>query len=215
MKNLIENITKRIRFDFSGDSSGHDWWHIQRVVTNALIIQNEEGGDRDLIHLAALLHDVGDHKFHKEEDAQEVLITEILSQENCSESLIEKVLTIVKQVSFKGGKENNELDSLEARIVQDADRLDAIGAVGIARAFAFGGNRNRLMYHPDQSPKDFKDFEEYKNDNGHTINHFYEKLLLLKDKMQTASGKRIALQRHEYMEGFLKQFYSEWNVSKN
>lgn len=214
MQELIENISNKIHDDFSGEGTGHDWWHIHRVVTNALKIQKDEGGDRDLIHLAALLHDVGDHKFHKEEDAQEVLINEMLVEENCSESLIENVLAIVKQVSFKGGKENNELDSIEAKIVQDADRLDAIGAIGIARAFAFGGNRNRLMYHPDQSPKDFKDFEEYKNDKGHTINHFYEKLLLLKDKMQTDSGKRIALQRHEYMEGFLKQFYSEWNVSK-
>ena len=211
MKDLIERITERIKEDFSGEGSGHDWWHIHRVVTNALKIQAEEGGDRDLIHLAALLHDVGDHKFHKEPDAQEVLISELLRNEYCSQELIEKILAIVKQVSFKGGKENNELDSLEAKIVQDADRLDAIGAVGIARAFAFGGNRNRLMYHPDEAPKDFKNFEEYKNDNGHTINHFYEKLLLLKDKMQTATGKKIAEQRHEYMEGFLAQFYGEWN----
>jgi len=211
MKDLIERITGRINDDFSVEGSGHDWWHIHRVVTNALKIQAEEGGDRDLIHLAALLHDVGDHKFHKEPDAQEVLISELLRNEYCSQELIEKILAIVKQVSFKGGKENNELDSLEAKIVQDADRLDAIGAVGIARAFAFGGNRNRLMYHPDEAPKDFKNFEEYKNDNGHTINHFYEKLLLLKDKMQTATGKKIAEQRHEYMEGFLAQFYGEWN----
>ncbi len=214
MEELIESITEKIKHDFAGDGSGHDWWHIHRVVTNALKIQVKEGGDKDLIHLAALLHDVGDHKFHKEEDAQEVLISGMLRQENCSPDLIAKVLSIVKQVSFKGGKENNELTSLEAKIVQDADRLDAIGAIGIARAFAFGGSRNRLMYHPEEAPKDFKNFEEYKNDNGHTINHFYEKLLLLKDKMQTQAGKEIAQQRHEYMEGFLEQFYEEWNQSE-
>ena len=214
MENLISKITSKIKNDFSGEGSGHDWWHIHRVVTNALKIQAKEGGNKDLIHLAALLHDVGDHKFHKAENAQEVLISQLMKDEYCDDKLINEVLSIVKQVSFKGGKENNELTSLEAKIVQDADRLDAIGAIGIARAFAFGGNRNRLMYHPDESPKDFKNFEEYKNDNGHTINHFYEKLLLVKDKMQTKTGKEIAQQRHEYMEGFLEQFYSEWDQSE-
>lgn len=214
MTDKVSKIEMTVRQIFEADASGHDWWHIHRVVTNALKIQNEEGGDRDLIHLSALLHDLGDHKFHDEIDAQEVLISELMRNENCSEELIAKVLAIVKQVSFKGGKENNDLTSLEAKIVQDADRLDAIGAIGIARAFAFGGNRNRLMYHPDVAPKDFKNFEEYKNDKGHTINHFYEKLLLLKDKMQTETGRKIATQRHEYMEGFLDQFYSEWNQSE-
>lgn len=214
MEELVKRIEEKVKGIFEKDSSGHDWWHIHRVVTNALKIQAKEGGDRDLIYLSALLHDVGDHKFHKEENAQEVLISEMMQEENCSPDLIRKVLSIVKQVSFKGGKENNDLASLEAKIVQDADRLDAIGAIGIARAFAFGGNRNRLMYHPDVAPKDFKNFEEYKNDNGHTINHFYEKLLLLKDKMQTTTGRKIAQQRHDYMEGFLKQFYYEWNQSE-
>lgn len=207
---LVESVREKIKDDFAGEGTGHDWWHIHRVVRNALLIQENEGGDKELIELAALVHDVGDHKFHDEVNAQENLITGMLKDLGAEKSKIDEVIHIVKQVSFKGGKENLSVDSLEAKVVQDADRLDALGAIGIARAFAYGGHKNRMIYHPQESPKDFRDFEEYKNDKGHTINHFYEKLLKLKEMMQTPTGKRLAEERHLFMESYLKQFYEEW-----
>ena len=162
------------------------------------------------MELSALLHDVGDHKFYKEKDAAEKLISEMLDNAGVSEELKNQVLEIVSNVSYKGANVETRPTSLEGKVVQDADRLDAIGAIGIARAFAYGGNKERLLYHPEQPPVMHNDFEAYKNDKGHTINHFYEKLLLLKDRMQTKSGKEMAEERHQYMEGYLKQFYKEW-----
>lgn len=209
--NLVEQVRNKIKDDFSGEGTGHDWWHIHRVVNNALAIQSREGGDKELIELAALVHDVGDHKFHDDPNAQDKLITKMLAELGADDEKIQQVLSVVKQVSFKGGKENLEVDSLEAKVLQDADRLDALGAIGIARAFAYGGNKNRMIYEPDETPKDFQSFEEYKNDKGHTINHFYEKLLKLKNMMQTETGKKMAAHRHEFMEEFLDQFYKEWD----
>lgn len=211
---LVEKVREQIKNDFSGEGTGHDWWHILRVVNNAKTIQSIEGGDGELIELAALLHDVGDHKFHKEKDAQEVLITRLMKGLDADDQKIKAVLQIVSQVSFKGGKVNLNVDSIEARVVQDADRLDALGAIGVARAFAYGGSKDRMIYHPDESPKDFQSFEEYTTDKGHTINHFYEKLLKLKSMMQTEAGREMAEQRHEFMETYLKQFYAEWNGEK-
>ncbi|CAG5085870.1 HD domain-containing protein [Parvicella tangerina] len=208
---LIEKVREQIKNDFSGEGTGHDWWHIHRVVNNARSIQEVEGGDEELIELAALLHDVGDHKFHKEKEAQEKLITQLMTDLGAESQKIKVVLGVVKQVSFKGGEVNREVDSLEAKVVQDADRLDALGAIGIARAFAYGGSKNRMIYHPDEAPKEFQSFEEYKNDKGHTINHFYEKLLKLKDMMQTETGRKMAEQRHQFMEAYLEQFYAEWS----
>ncbi len=207
---LVDAIRAQIKDDFSGEGTGHDWWHIHRVVNNANAIQKEEGGDREIIELAALVHDVGDHKFHEEKDAQEKLIRELFANKGASVEITERVLSVVKQVSFKGGKVNLQVDSIEAKVVQDADRLDALGAIGVARAFAYGGSKNRMIYHPEEAPKDFQTFEAYKNDKGHTINHFYEKLLKLKDMMQTETGRKMAAQRHEFMEHYLKQFYAEW-----
>jgi len=163
-----------------------------------------------LVELSALLHDVGDHKFHKEENAQEILIKEILNKVNIDKIVQNKVLKIVASVSYKGANIETSPTSIEGKVVQDADRLDAIGAIGIARAFAYGGNKNRLLYHPNEKPVNHADFEAYKNDEGHTINHFYEKLLLLKNRMQTETGKQMAEERHAYMEMFLKPFYKEW-----
>ncbi|MCB9189049.1 MAG: HD domain-containing protein [Flavobacteriales bacterium] len=211
MDELVQKVRGRIKNDFSGEGTGHDWWHILRVVNNALAIQKKEGGDKELIELSALVHDVGDHKFHDDPDAQRKLITGLLGELGASQELISQVLKVVKQVSFKGGKENLVVDSIEAKIVQDADRLDALGAIGIARAFAYGGSKGRMIYDPDQKPKDFETFEAYKNDNGHTINHFYEKLLRLQQMMQTETGRSMAAQRHEFMEGYLHQFYKEWD----
>jgi len=212
MQNLISKVRTQIISEFEGEGTGHDWWHIHRVVGNAKKIATAEKGNVELVELAALLHDVGDHKFHKEENAAEFLITKMLQKFNANTDLIETIVKIVSEVSFKGANNKTETTSLEAKIVQDADRLDAIGAVGIARAFAYGGNKNRLLFHPDQPPKNHEDFKAYKEDNGHTINHFYEKLLLLKDRMQTKTGAKMAQERHVYMETFLEQFYSEWGV---
>jgi uncharacterized protein len=210
---MIYAIEEQIKKEFAADSTGHDWWHIHRVIKNALAIAQEEGAKIKLVHVAALLHDVGDHKFHHKENAADTLITNLLSEYKFSADLIQEILEIVKSVSFKGAGVSTIPQTLEAKCVQDADRLDAIGAIGIARAFAFGGNRNRLLYDPSQPPTMHNDFEAYKKDKGHTINHFYEKLLLIKDRMQTETGRKLAEERHHYMEQFLAQFYKEWNCT--
>jgi len=207
---IIEEVKAEIKKQFEGEGTGHDWWHMVRVVNNALTIGREENANLFLVELAAWLHDIGDHKFHKEENAQEILITEILNKIGLEEPLQKEILAIVTSVSYKGANVETIPFSLEGRVVQDADRLDAIGAIGIARAFAYGGNKERLLFHPEQPPVMHNDFAAYKNDKGHTVNHFYEKLLLLKDRMQTETGKRIAEERHVYMESFLSQFYKEW-----
>lgn len=210
---LLIEVRKEIQNIFKGEGSGHDWWHINRVTNTALTIAKKENADLFLVELAAILHDLGDHKLYKEPTAQEVLISKLLKSYNCSEELIQEVITIVKSVSYKGAEVDTTPLTLEGKIVQDADRLDAIGAIGIARAFSFGGHHNRLMYHPDHKPEFHQDFESYKNSKGHTINHFYEKLLLLKDRMQTKTGQELAKKRHQYMESFLEQFYKEWEGS--
>ena len=207
---IIEEVKAKIKKQFEGEGTGHDWWHMVRVVNNALTIGRKENANLFLVELAAWLHDIGDHKFHKEENAQEVLITKILDVVGLDKSKQKEVLAIVASVSYKGANVETLPSSLEGRVVQDADRLDAIGAIGIARAFAYGGNKERLLYQPEQPPVMHNDFEAYKNDKGHTINHFYEKLLLLKERMQTSTGKKMAEDRHVYMESFLSQFYSEW-----
>jgi len=209
-KEILEKVRIEIQNQFEGEGTGHDWWHILRVVNTAKTIAAKEEANVFLVELSALLHDVGDHKFHKEEDAQERLISEILEKVGVATEVKKQVLDIVANVSYKGANVETTPTSLEGMVVQDADRLDAIGAIGIARAFAYGGNKERLLYHPEQPPVMHDDFNAYKNDKGHTINHFYEKLLLLKDRIQTQTGKGIAEERHGYMEGFLKQFYKEW-----
>jgi uncharacterized protein len=209
-QSLLLNIRQDVKLIFEGEGSGHDWWHIYRVTETAKSIAKAENANLFIVELAALLHDVGDHKLFKEENAQEVLISKILNKYNCTQELINEMLEIVKSVSFKGANVVTNPTSLEGKIVQDADRLDAIGAVGIARAFAYGGHNNRLLYNPEDKPELHNDFDSYKNSKGHTINHFYEKLLLLKDRMQTATGKELAKERHQVMESFLLQFYKEW-----
>jgi uncharacterized protein len=207
---LIHRVAEKVKAAFEGEGSGHDWWHIHRVVNNAVMLAHKEGADVEIVHLAALLHDVGDHKFHKEEDAPQKLIRALLSEFEVDSDLVERIIEIVLAVSYKGAGVATIPESLEAKCVQDADRLDAIGAIGIARAFAFGGNRNRLLYDPNQPPVFHQDFATYKSDKGHTINHFYEKLLLLKDRMQTKSGREMAQERHQFMEVFINQFFLEW-----
>ena len=210
----IVNKTKEyVKKKLEGEGSGHDWWHILRVYNNALGIAEKEGHcDIFTIELAALLHDIADWKFNDGNLDKGSEIAEIfLSELDVNREVIEHVSDIIKNISFKGANVKNTITTKEGMIVQDADRLDAIGAIGIGRAFAYGGFMEREMYNPDIPFEIHNTFEEYKNKNGSTINHFYEKLLLLKDKMNTKTGRETAEKRHEFMCSFLDEFYSEWN----
>ncbi|MBK9192503.1 MAG: HD domain-containing protein [Crocinitomicaceae bacterium] len=210
--NVISQLVHQLKAEFANESTGHDWFHIERVWKNARHICKQEGGDLFLTELAALLHDIADHKFV--ENADEVAaqrIKTILKNLKVGEKTISDVIEIVKYNSFKGGLDN-KMKIREGFFVQDADRLDAIGAIGIARTFAYGGKAGSLLYHPEIKPAQFKSAEEYRKNRTHTVNHFYEKLLLLKDKMNTATGKKMAEERHQFMQQFLDQFYAEWNA---
>ena len=207
---VIQKTADFIKREFSDDSSGHDWWHIYRVWKSALAICEIEKADAFIVQLAALLHDLDDWKFNDSGDETPHRARAWL--DSCSVDLVtaEAVCEIIRHISYKGAGVENKMDSLEGFIVQDADRLDAIGAIGIGRAFAYGGYKNRPLYDPDSPPKMHSSFEEYKNSKSATINHFYEKLLLLKDRMNTQTAKRIAEERHEVMVKFLDQFTQEW-----
>ena len=209
-QDIIQKTADYIRHEFSDDSSGHDWWHIYRVWKNAILICNHEKADSFIVQLAALLHDLDDWKFNDSGDETPQRAKAWLDSFSLDPSITDAVCRIIQHISFKGANVANKMDSLEGFIVQDADRLDAIGAIGIARAFAYGGYKNRPLYDPASAPQLHVSFEEYKNSSSATINHFYEKLLLLKDMMNTATAKRIAEQRHAYMERFLRQFMDEW-----
>ncbi|HYQ57411.1 MAG TPA: HD domain-containing protein, partial [Draconibacterium sp.] len=194
------------------DSSGHDWWHIYRVHNMAVHLAEKEGGNLFLIEMAALLHDLDDWKLSDSKNTSKTKYW--LNQISIKEKDADKIEQIIEQVSFKGAGVETKTSSLEAQIVQDADRLDAIGAIGIARTFAYGGNKGRLLHHPDIEPQLHNSFEEYKKTTAPTINHFYEKLLLLKDRMNTKAAQKIAEERHVFMENFLAQFFSEWDCKK-
>ena len=211
---LINTIKTLVQSEFEIEATGHDWHHIERVYNTACFLQSKEGGNRSVIELAALLHDISDHKFNggKLNEGGKIAY-QLLIENGCDESTAIQVKQIVDSVSFKGANVKDEVASLEAQIVQDADRLDAIGAIGIARAFAFGGNRNRPIYEPSSTPTLHTSFEEYSSSKSHTINHFYEKLLLLKDRLHTQTSIEIGKERHLFMEDFLKQFYNEWNIN--
>lgn len=209
---IIIALADRLRTEFSNESTGHDWFHIERVWKNTRFICQKEGGNVFLAELGALLHDIADHKFVENADAVATSrIQAMLTELGVSPDLIHQVTEIVKNSSFKGGIQNT-MKIREGLMVQDADRLDAIGAIGIARTFAFGGKFGNLIYHPDIAPTAFKSAEEYRTNRTHTINHFYEKLLLLKDQMNTATGKQMAEERHAFMLTYLDQFYNEWNA---
>ncbi len=209
---LLTATASHVRATLAGDSSGHDWWHIDRVRRNALHIAHDEGADLFVVELAALLHDIADWKFHGGDDtAGPRAAREWLDQHEANPVVIEHVSEIIASLSFKGAGVTTEMRTLEGRCVQDGDRLDAIGAIGIARAFAFGGHFGRAMYDPEIPPELHQSFAAYKQKGGPTVNHFYEKLLLLKDRMQTETGRRLAAERHQFMEQFLAQFYAEWN----
>jgi uncharacterized protein len=212
---LINKTILFVKEKLANAEGGHDWFHIQRVYKNALLIANGETCDHTVVKLGALLHDIADSKFHNgDETVGPKMAREFLESESVSEPVIVHVIHIIDNISFKGGNTEKAFSSIELDIVQDADRLDAIGAIGIARAFNYGGFKNRAMYNPQIAPKLNMSKEEYKNSQAPTINHFYEKLLLLKDKMNTETGKLIAQERHQYMQSFLSQFYAEWEGEK-
>jgi uncharacterized protein len=206
----IINETKTfVKQKLDGESSGHDWWHIYRVWNMSKKLYETEGGNLFVIEMAALLHDIADWKFNSNEEDGVMLIQKWLNQVNVDQNSAQRIIEIIKNISFKGAGVKDQMNSIEGKIVQDADRLDAIGAIGIARTFAFGGKFGNPMHKPESKAEMHASFEEYKKSNGTTINHFYEKLLLLKDRMNTQTAKKIALERHQYMENFLKQFYNE------
>ena len=212
---IIDKTILFVKQNLENAEGGHDWFHIERVYKNALLIANGEVCDLDIVKLGALLHDIADSKFHNgDETIGPKTAKYFLESENVSEEIISHVINIIENISFKGGNFEKKFSSKELEIIQDADRLDAIGAIGIARTFNYGGFKNRPIYHPEIPPKMNMSKEEYKNSDAPTINHFYEKLLLLKDKMNTETGKKIALERHQFMENFLSQFFAEWEGEK-
>lgn len=212
---IISNTIDFVKHNLQGAEGGHDWFHIERVHKNALLIAETETANTLVVELAALLHDIADSKFHNgDETIGPKMASDFLQQQSVADDVIEHVVKIIENISYKDGNFEKSFSSAELNIVQDADRLDAIGAIGIARAFNYGGFKNRPIYDPEIAPKLRMTKEEYKNSAAPTVNHFYEKLLLLKDKMNTETGKKLADRRHAFMEGFLSEFYAEWNGEK-
>ncbi len=208
---LIQKTKIFVQQQLENAEGGHDWFHILRVYNNALLIAQNESCNLEIVQLGALLHDIADSKFHHgDETIGPKKARDFLELEKVDPEVVRQVVLIIENISFKGGNFAKTFNSIELDIVQDADRLDAIGAIGIARTFNYGGFKNRALYNPDILPNLSMTKEEYKKNEAPTINHFYEKLLLLKDKMNTITGKEIAQKRHEYMESFLAQFYDEW-----
>jgi len=190
---------------------GHDWWHIYRVWKTSIHIAQYENVDMFIVELGALLHDIADSKFHEgDEEIGPRKAREFLESQDISEDVIIHVENIIRNISFKGGKQLQEFKSPELDVVQDADRLDALGAIGIARTFNYGGHKGRAIYNPEIKPNLNLTKEEYKNSDAPTLNHFYEKLLLLKDRMNTHTGKQMAYERHTFMLTYLDHFYKEW-----
>lgn len=209
---VIEKTVEFVKLELYGAEGGHDWWHVYRVWKNSIAIGKTEDCNKLIVELSALLHDIADPKFYNGDEnigpqkAEEFLVSIGLSNE-----IIDRIIYIIRHVSFKNTFDNNTEKNNELNIVQDADRLDAIGAIGIARTFNYGGFKGDELYNPDIPPKNYKSKREYKSGNSPTLNHFYEKLLKLKGMMNTEAGIKIANNRHQFMEVFIKQFYSEWN----
>ena len=209
---MIENLIQLIQRKFESEGTGHDWFHINRVIQTALYIHKKEGGDLSVVHYAALLHDIDDHKFNGGDFSKGGKVAkELIKDHSLSESQHDNIVNIVKTISFKGSGEDDTMDTLEGKIVQDADRLDAIGAIGIARTFAYGGSIGQPIYIPGIGPKENQTKEEYLGQRSHTINHFYEKLLLIGDLMKTKTGTQLARERTEYMKAYLNRFLKEWD----
>lgn len=211
-KNLMIEKTKDfVKEKLYGEGSGHDWFHIERVYNLSKFIGEKENANLFIVEMTSLLHDIDDWKFSEGIDTNTTVTENFLNSINVDNNDINKIISIIKTMSFKGGVVNSTQTSIEGKVVQDADRLDAIGAIGIARTFAYGGSKGRQIYDPSINPIEFTSLEQVKNKENHTINHFYEKLLKLKDLMNTESAKEIAEERHRFMENFLEKFYSEWN----
>ena len=210
---IVKTIIEHVKNQFESDTTGHDWFHIERVYNMACHLQSIEGGDLEIIQLAALLHDISDYKMNggKLNDGGKVAF-QLLIELGYNEEKASFIAEIIDGVSFKGALVEDHQLSIEGKIVQDADRLDAIGAMGIARAFAYGGSKNRPIYDPTTSPVLHDDFKKYATAKSHTINHFYEKLLLLKDRLHTKSAQEIGEKRHQIMTTYLEQFFDEWNL---
>jgi len=214
---VITNCISFVKKELQNAEGGHDWFHIERVFKNTILIAKAEKVDVFVVSLAALLHDIADPKFNNgDEKIGPKKATQFLIDENVPKKISIHVINIIKHMSFKNSFDKNlqNFKTKEFEVVQDADRLDAIGAIGIARCFNYGGFKNRSLYNPEIIPNLTMTKEEYKNSKAPTINHFYEKLLLLKDKMNTETGKQIATDRHLFMEKYLEQFYNEWNGIK-
>lgn len=211
MDKIIDNTVSFVKKQLANAEGGHDWWHIERVWKLSKTIARNENVDLLTVELAALLHDIADPKFHDgDESIGPKMAKEFLINQNLDQELINHIVYIIQNISFKNSFEKQSFSSPEFKVVQDADRIDAIGAIGIARAFNYGGFKNREMYNPGIKPELKMTKEQYKNSTAPTINHFYEKLLLLKNKMNTKTGKQIAEKRHAFMEQYLEQFYGEW-----
>lgn len=209
---IIKNTEKFVKDKMSGEGSGHDWWHVHRVWRNAVHIGKKEKADMFIVELGALLHDIADFKFHNGDDMAGARVSrDWLEKQRVDKETIKRVCDIVRGVSFKGAKVKSELKTKEGMVVQDADRLDALGAIGIARTFAYGGAKGREIYNPEIKVVKHESFEEYKNANSTSINHFFEKLLLLKDLMNTKSGKQMAEERHKFLKQYLDRFFKEWD----
>lgn len=208
---LIDQTAAYVRQTLQNAEGGHDWWHILRVWNNAKLIAQTEPANMLVVELAALLHDIADSKFYGgDEEIGPKTAVAFLQSQQVDADVITHVENIIRHLSFKSGFDGVKFTSPELSVVQDADRLDAIGAIGIARAFNYGGFKGRELHNPEIPTNLQMSKEQYKNTTAPTINHFYEKLLLLKDKMNTPTARKLAQQRHEYMEGFLEQFYGEW-----
>ncbi|HKV85995.1 MAG TPA: HD domain-containing protein [Ktedonobacterales bacterium] len=206
---LLAEAADFARRQLERDTSGHDWWHIQRVTTLTRVIARMEGADEFICELAALLHDVADYKIAGDEETGQRIVRDWLGEHGADSATITRVMEIIATMSFGGGN-RPPMTTLEGQVVQDADRLDAIGAIGIARAFAFGGSRNRPMHTPGEEARAYATPADYHNTTASTINHFHEKLLLLKDRMNTSYARQLAQARHQYMESFLAEFAREW-----
>ena len=211
---FVEQTIAFVKETLYGAEAGHDWFHTQRVFRNALLLARDEDVDVLIVSLGALMHDIADAKFHDgDESIGPAMAKEFLTSIGVDRHIVDEVVSIIKNISYKNSfsKIDKDAHSKELQVVQDADRLDAIGAIGIARAFHYGGFKNRTLYDPDIPPNLEMTKEEYKNSISPTLNHFYEKLLLLKDKMNTISGKKIAEERHRFLLKYLEHFYEEWN----
>lgn len=216
MDDLVKKVSNFVISQYCDIATGHDWYHIDRVRNNALFIQSKEGGDKLVIELAALLHDISDYKFNGGDEKLGGMVSfKAIIDCGGTAELAQQISEIVDSVSYKGADVEDTTNSIEAKIVQDADRLDALGAIGIARTFAYGGKKGTPIYDPAIPYELHDSFEKYKNSKSTSINHFYEKLLLLPDKMHTSTAKKLAEERIRFMKNFLAQFYDEWKSKFN